>query len=164
MKYTLLIEFDNELPEQVQQYYLDYNNTHEDDSGVDIVCPFRLAVSVYDVKVIDFKIRCAMVKNHKYNNDLTGYYLYPRSSISNTPLMLANHVGIIDAGYRGNLKAKVRCLPRANACSDKYIIEENTRLFQLCAPDLSQLTVKVVDKLPNSDRGACGFGSTGICI
>ena len=54
MKYTLLIEFDNELPEQVQQYYLDYNNTHEDDSGVDIVCPFRLAVSVFDVGIVVF--------------------------------------------------------------------------------------------------------------
>ena len=40
------------------------------------------------------------------NNDKNiGYYLYPRSSISKTPLILANSVGIIDSGYRGNIKA-----------------------------------------------------------
>ena len=35
-----------------------------------------------------------------------SYYLYPRSSVSTkTPLRLANSVGIIDSGYRGNIKA-----------------------------------------------------------
>ena len=35
----------------------------------------------------------------------------PRSSIAKTPLMLANSVGIIDAGYRGNLIAAVKYVP-----------------------------------------------------
>ena len=35
-----------------------------------------------------------------------GYYLYSRSSTgSKTPLRLSNSVGIIDSGYRGNIKA-----------------------------------------------------------
>lgn len=33
----------------------------------------------------------------------TGYYLYPRSSISKTPLMIANKTCIIDPGYRDNI-------------------------------------------------------------
>ena len=32
-----------------------------------------------------------------------SYYLYPRSSIIKTPLRMSNSVGIIDAGYRGNI-------------------------------------------------------------
>ena len=36
-----------------------------------------------------------------------GYYLYPRSSIVKTGLRLANSVGIIDAGYRGEIIAVV---------------------------------------------------------
>ena len=41
-----------------------------------------------------------------------AYYLYPRSSIYKTPLMLANSVGIIDSGYRGWICSAVRFLPR----------------------------------------------------
>ena len=42
-----------------------------------------------------------MISNSKTFN--TGYYMYPRSSLSKTKLRLANSVGIIDSGYRGNL-------------------------------------------------------------
>ena len=38
------------------------------------------------------------------------YYLYPRSSISKTPLIQTNSVGIIDRDYRGNVMGKVLCL------------------------------------------------------
>ena len=41
-------------------------------------------------------------------NELCSYYLVPRSSISNTPFIMANSIGIIDAGYRGFIKAKIR--------------------------------------------------------
>ena len=34
-----------------------------------------------------------------------SYYLYPRSSISKTPLRMSNSTGIIDAGYRGEIIA-----------------------------------------------------------
>ena len=45
------------------------------------------------------------IYDEKKNNwEPTGYYSYPRSSISKTPLLLANNVGIIDSGYRGNIK------------------------------------------------------------
>jgi dUTPase len=45
---------------------------------------------------------------------------------------------------------------------DNYMtIDAGTRLFQLCAPDLSPLSVKIVDNLPDSARGEGGFGSTG---
>ena len=37
----------------------------------------------------------------------TGCLLYPRSSLSKTPFMLANSVGVIDAGYRGEVLAKL---------------------------------------------------------
>ena len=41
-------------------------------------------------------------------NNKTSYYLYPRSSISKTPLIQTNSVGIIDKDYRGNVM--VSCL------------------------------------------------------
>jgi dUTP pyrophosphatase len=44
----------------------------------------------------------------------TGCLLYPRSSLSKTPYMLANSVGVIDAGYRGEVMAKLNRIPESH--------------------------------------------------
>jgi dUTPase len=87
-----------------------------------------------------------------------SYYLYPRSSISKTPLMLANHVGVIDSGYRGNIIGSFRNLV------EKYTVQKYTRLLQICAPDLRPLYVEIVstEDLDITSRNEGGFGSTGI--
>jgi len=84
-----------------------------------------------------------------------SYYLYPRSSISKTPLRMSNSTGIIDAGYRGNIIAKVD-----NNSNEEYKIEKGTRLFQICAPSLEEIELEVVDELSDTSRGCGGFGST----
>jgi dUTP pyrophosphatase len=83
----------------------------------------------------------------------SGYYLYPRSSIIKTPLRLANSVGIIDQGYRGEIIAAVDGL-------NKIHIPKYTRLFQLCHPSLQPMKVTVVSSLDVTERGTGGFGST----
>ena len=73
--------------------------------------------------------------------------------------MLSNHVGIIDSGYRGNIKAAVRCL---NA--DQYYVQKFQRLVQICHPSLCSIKVKLVETendLTSTNRGEGGFGSTG---
>jgi dUTP pyrophosphatase len=95
----------------------------------------------------------------------SAYYLYARSSLSKTPLMLANHVGIIDAGYRGSVLAAVRKLPteRSESPSNEYTVEKHTRLFQICHSSLCPVFVVLVSEseLNQSERGEGGFGSTG---
>jgi dUTPase len=88
----------------------------------------------------------------------TGFFLYPRSSISKTPLMLANHTGIIDSGYRGNMIAAVRSLGK-----DEYEVEPGTRLFQIVSPTMCPVYAVLVHEtdLTTTERGAGGFGSTG---
>jgi len=71
-------------------------------------------------------------------------------------LMMANSVGIIDAGYRGNIMAKVR-----NMSQTETTINEGEKLFQICSPTLEPIKFQIVDKLSDSSRGAGGFGSTG---
>lgn len=85
----------------------------------------------------------------------SGYYLYPRSSISKTQLRLANSVGIIDQGYRGEIMAAVDVLQDTT-------VEKYTRLFQLCHPTLQPMKVTIVDELDVTERGEGGFGSTGL--
>jgi len=89
----------------------------------------------------------------------TAYYLMPRSSLSKTPLMQSNHIGLIDAGYRGEIM-----VPMRNASNDTYRITKHTRLFQLCHPLTLPIFVEWVEDeimLSSTERGEGGFGSTG---
>ena len=76
--------------------------------------------------------------------------------------MLANHTGVIDSGYRGNLIGAFRALHLPE--NNKYTVKQDTRLLQLCHPSLLPFYVIIVDedKLSTSERGSGGFGSTGI--
>ena len=124
------------------------------------------------VNKVDFKIKCSAqmyCDTGKIIN--TGFYMYPRSSLSKTKLRLANSVGIIDSGYRGNLIGmfdvvniddEERNMNKNNA---DYFAKVNDRLVQICAPGLVPILVEIVeneDELGNeTERGSGGFGSTG---
>jgi dUTP pyrophosphatase len=87
-----------------------------------------------------------------------GYFLYPRSSTgTKTPLRLANSIGIIDAGYRGNYIAAFD-----NIRTESFKVERLQRLVQICPPNLTYpLRVELVEDLEQTIRGTGGFGSTG---
>ena len=86
-----------------------------------------------------------------------SYMLFPRSSISKTPLRLSNSIGLIDSGYRGELLAVVD-----NISSEKYEVKKGDRLFQIVNKDLVPFEEIVeTEKLDETDRGDGGFGSTG---
>ena len=130
---------------------IDHEHYHDGDSGIDLYCPETITVMPGTLHKIDMKIQCEMISNE--NN--VSYYLYPRSSIVKTPLRMANSIGIIDAGYRGNI---IACVD--NISEVPYTIERNTRLFQICAPDLSSINLSIVNSLSVTTRGTGGFGST----
>lgn len=93
------------------------------------------------------------------------FYLYARSSIGKTPLRLANNVGIIDSGYRGEIGAYVDNIHSSPDFNSKYTIAAYTRLFQICDPNLEPIKVEIVEKesdLGKTVRGSGGFGSTGV--
>ena len=132
------------------------HNQHTENAGFDIITPLYTSCFSGQVTKIDFGVKCKAImitdSGKKYN---TGFYMYPRSSLSNTELRLANSVGIIDSGYRGNLigafDTNVDCAAQAGAC-----------LVQICAPGLVPIVVSIVDYIGDETlRGASGFGSTG---
>ena len=85
-----------------------------------------------------------------------AYYLMPRSSIFKTPLRMANSIGLIDGGYRGEIM-----VPCDNIKDYDYTIKKGERLFQLVGCDSSPITYEIKDELSDSSRGKDGFGSTG---
>lgn len=131
-------------------YYAN-KKSYAGDSGYDLYCPRDITVAGSSYATVDLQVRCS-----PQFDTPSGYYLYPRSSISKTPLLLANSVGIIDWGYRGNLMARVY-----NTSNADYTIKAGERLFQLCHPSLQPLDVSIVDDIDMTERGAGGFGSTG---
>lgn len=154
IKYSKIMELrilcDND---DVKQMYENHNHFHNGDSGLDLYFPENVELPPKSFgTLVSFGIKC---EGLKHGNNIT-YYLYPRSSISKTPLRMSNSVGIIDAGYRGNIMAALD-----NHSDEPYFIEKGTRLFQICCPILSQINMKIVDKLSDTSRGTGGFGSTG---
>ena len=84
--------------------------------------------------------------------------LFPRSSVSNKPLMLANSVGVIDAGYRGEICARFKRV----GVSDTEIYAPGEKVAQLViVPVLLTEFVESIEDLTETDRGTGGFGSTG---
>lgn len=156
IKYQLniLIDTEDEIEsEYLLNYYSKFATKDIGDSGIDLVTPDEIIFLSSKVITLNYKIKCSMINLE--TNEFTSYYLYPRSSISNTPLQLANSVGVIDAGYRGFIMSKFR-----NFDID-YMSKRGERLCQICAPDLQPISVKLTTKLDETTRGEGGFGSTG---
>ena len=145
MSFKLNIKPDND---NILEYYVTHKHFHEGDSGIDLFCPEEMTIQPGETATINFGIKCEAN---------SGYYLYPRSSISKTPLRMANSVGIIDMGYRGNIMAKVD-----NIKNIPYTINKGSRLFQIVSPSLLSIKLQIVDSLTETTRGESGFGSTGI--
>uniref|UniRef100_A0A6C0B7G8 dUTP diphosphatase n=1 Tax=viral metagenome TaxID=1070528 RepID=A0A6C0B7G8_9ZZZZ len=166
-KYAVLKLFINPDNIELRQLYENHVNKHNNDviysshpnSGFDLFIVHDVTFDQeLDTKFVDLEIHCEMVNT---DNISTGFYLYPRSSISKTPLMLANHVGVIDSGYRGRMISAFRCL-NSNECP--FSVQKHTRLVQICHPSLSPFFVQIVNEighLSQSERGLGGFGSTG---
>jgi dUTP pyrophosphatase len=157
-QYTLLIKPNNN---EVASYYQNHSSFHTGDSGFDLFITEDVTFGLWETKFVDLKIQCEMLNPDGHN---VSYYLYPRSSISKTPLILCNHVGIIDSCYRGNLIAALKFIPNyQNDQNDlTYTLKKGTRIVQICSPTLIPLNHKLVDVLSETERGNNGFGSTGL--
>jgi dUTP pyrophosphatase len=83
--------------------------------------------------------------------------VFPRSSVRNTELILSNSVGVIDAGYRGELQTT---FIKSNGL-DSLAYKVGDRVCQLVIIPHPIVEWTEVKELNNTERGAGGFGSTG---
>ena len=137
------------LNEKARSLYEIHGHFHEGDAGLDLYVIDDMKFKPMETKLIKLGISCEP-------KDGKAYYLMPRSSISKTPLRMANSIGLIDGGYRGEIMA---CCDNIKDFS--YSISKGQRLFQLVAFDSSSIKYIIKDNLAGSTRGQGGFGSTG---
>lgn len=141
--------------------FYDTLKNYQDDAGFDLYCTKR---EVVPAKALSHKIFLG-VKASLHNispvfveSVSKPFMLVPRSSMgSKTPLRLSNSIGIVDAGYRGELIAVVD-----NMSDNDFVIERGDRLIQIVpfgGESVKQVLLDCVDTF--SKRGVNGFGSTG---
>ena len=142
----------------VKSFYDNHDTFHEGDSGLDLLITEQINVppNARSFK-INMNISCEGFQDKSKQINIS-YYLYPRSSMgSKTTLRLSNSVGIIDAGYRGNIIAIVD-----NLSDENVILNPGNRIVQICSPTLEPITFQLVNVLSETTRSLNGLGSTGV--
>jgi len=132
-----------------------YKNTvNSENLGYDLYFSENFVIPAGEKMFLKFGVACEVT----VEGDSVGYLLVPRSSIVKTSLLMANSIGVIDAGYRNEIMAVVY-----NYGQSSVTLKKGERLFQLIPLNNGKPfdTVQVVQDLSSSQRGLGGFGSTG---
>lgn len=126
---------------------------HEGDAGIDLTCT-----------TITQELNEAGQLILVYHSGIAvqipdGYVglLFPRSSISKKSITATNSVGVIDAGYRGEVMFKMRSTTDVVPA----IYKPGERFAQLVIVPIAQYEIEEASELDPSDRGENGYGSTG---
>jgi dUTP pyrophosphatase len=145
--------------DEVKQMYVNHSIYHASDSGLDLFIVADEVIPAGETRLVDLGISCQLCGVPSPHDGKTKYYsynMYSRSSISKTPLRLANGVGLCDAGYLGPLKAALH-----NTGTTDYTVKKSERYVQLARPDLEEVSFELVDDFGRTTtRGYGGFGST----
>lgn len=86
------------------------------------------------------------------------WLVFPRSGLaSKHGITLSNSVGVIDSGYRGEIGATL-----LNQSDETTTLDAGTRVCQLIVMPFVPCELVPCEELTETERGAAGFGSTGI--
>ena len=140
--------------DDARSIYNSHSTYHEGDSGLDLFVIKDEVILAGQTSLVDSGISCQL-----YSDETKKYYsynMYSRSSISKTPLRLANGVGLCDSGYLGPLKFALH-----NTSTSDFVIKKGERYVQLARADLGEILFELVEDFGRTTtRGNGGFGST----
>ena len=122
------------------------------DAGLDITAITRDIVITEDYEYIEYGTGLAF-------EIPIGYVglLFPRSSVSKKDILLSNAVGVIDSGYRGEVSFRFKRL-----AWDSAIYNVGEKIGQLIIIPYPQIQLKQAKELSDTERGANGYGSSGL--
>lgn len=123
---------------------------HEADAGADLRASRYEIFMPGEIKTVPTGVRVSIPE---------GCFglLAARSSLCKRGLLMANGVGIVDAGFTGEIK-----VPLFNAGNTPSNVLAGERIVQLVVIPCELPTFKLVDELEDTERGEGGFGSTGV--
>jgi dUTP pyrophosphatase len=124
---------------------------HDGDAGVDLRSAIELVLHPGERATIPTGIAVAIPDGY-------AGFVQPRSGLAaKHGLGIVNTPGLIDSGYRGEVKVIVINLD----AREPFEIHRGDKIAQLVVLEVPDLKVMEVDELPGSERGERGFGSSG---
>jgi dUTP pyrophosphatase len=128
------------------------SQAYDGDAGMDLVACDRVEIAPGGRAVVGTGLAVAIPAGH------AGLVL-PRSGLAaRHGLGIVNSPGLIDAGYRGEVKAILHNTDK----HEPIVVEPGMRIAQLVLVELPQVRLVEVEELPESERGAGGLGSSGV--
>lgn len=124
---------------------------HEGDAGLDLRITHDVTLEPGCV------LPLARVLRLRFRKGAWGL-VFPRSGLaSKHGITLSNSVGVIDSGYRGEIGATL-----LNQSDETTTLDAGTRVCQLIVMPFVPCELVPCEELTETERGAAGFGSTGI--
>ena len=125
---------------------------YEGDAGLDLAACERVELGPGERALVGTGVAVAIPDGH-------AGLVVPRSGLAaRHGLTIVNAPGLIDSGYRGELKV---ILLNTDA-REPFVVEPGMRIAQLVLVEAASVRLVEVDELPESERGAAGFGSSGV--
>ena len=123
---------------------------YEGDAGLDLSANERVELGPGERALVGTGLAVAIPAGH-------AGFVQPRSGLAaRHGISVLNSPGLVDAGYRGELKVVLLNTDRDRS----FEVEPGMRIAQLVVVPVPGVELVEVDELPDSERGARGFGSS----
>ena len=127
------------------------SQAYEGDAGLDLAACERLELAPGERGIVGTGLAVAVPEGW------AGLVL-PRSGLAaKHGITVVNSPGLIDAGYRGEVKVIMLNTDKHKA----FVVEPGMRIAQLVLVEAAGVRLVELEELSNSERGAAGLGSSG---
>jgi dUTP pyrophosphatase len=123
---------------------------YDGDAGLDLAACERVELGPGERAVVGTGLVVAIPDGH-------AGFVQPRSGLAaRHGITILNTPGLVDSGYRGELKVVLLNTDRA----ERFVVEPGMRIAQLVVVPVALPEPREVSELPDSERGEKGFGSS----
>jgi dUTP diphosphatase len=123
---------------------------YEGDAGLDLAASERVELGPGERAAVGTGLAVAIPDGH-------AGFVQPRSGLAaRHGIAVLNSPGLVDAGYRGELKVVLLNTDR----DESFVVEPGMRIAQLVVVPVAMPVPTEVAELPASERGERGFGSS----
>jgi len=123
---------------------------HPGDAGLDLYSTIDCVLKPFERKLIPTGIKIELPEGY-------AGFVQPRSGLAiNNGISLVNTPGLIDSGYRGEIKAILINLDPKN----DFVIKKGDKICQLVILKVENVNLIFKDNLSETSRGEGGFGSS----
>jgi dUTP pyrophosphatase len=128
------------------------SRAYEADAGIDLAACERVELGPGERAVVPTGLAVAIPEGF-------AGFVQPRSGLAaRHGISVVNSPGLIDSGYRGEIQVVLLNTDRERP----FAAEPGERIAQLVVLPLPEIELLEVDELPESERGARGFGSSAL--